>query len=199
MGMIPNRFPDNGEPIGYNNVDGTLWYFNAVYAYLQKTNDSGFILKEILPVLKDIMDWHFKGTRYNIHVDSDGLLYAGEQGQQLTWMDARIGNWVITPRMGKPVEVEALWYNALKIFETLLELNGESALAENLSEKAALARKSFEDKFWYAEENYLLDCIDENGRPDTTLRPNQVFALSLPFHLIDGERASAVLNVLYSK
>ncbi len=118
--MLPNRFTDNNEPPEYNNVDGTLWYFNAVYAYWQSTHDRDFILKEILPVLKEIIEWHFKGTRFNIHVDSDGLLYAGEQGQQLTWMDARVGNWVVTPRMGKPVEIEALWYNALKIFETLL-------------------------------------------------------------------------------
>ena len=91
-GMLPNRFQDNNQPPEYNNVDGTLWYFNAVYSYLQKTNDRKFILNDILPVLKNIMEWHFKGTRYHIHVDSDGLLYAGEPGQQLTWMDARIGN-----------------------------------------------------------------------------------------------------------
>ncbi len=199
MGMLPNRFQDNNESPEYNNVDGTLWYFNAIYHYLQKTTDKEFIRKEILPVLKDIIDWHFKGTRYNIHADSDGLLFAGEQGQQLTWMDARIGNWVVTPRMGKPVEIEALWYNALKIFEALLALNGEFELAEEMEDKAALAKKSFEEKFWFAEGNYLLDVIDENGRPDATLRPNQVFALSLPFHLVEGEKASAVINVLLSK
>jgi predicted glycogen debranching enzyme len=199
MGMLPNRFQDNDEPPEYNNVDGTLWYFNAVYAYLHATNDRVFILKEILPVLRDIIEWHFKGTRYHIHVDSDGLLYAGEPGQQLTWMDARIGNWVVTPRMGKPVEIEALWYNALKIFESLLMLNGETYAAKNILEKAEQAKKSFEEKFWWAEGNYLLDVIDEAGRPDSTLRPNQVFALSLPFHLIDGEKAKAVLDILRSK
>jgi predicted glycogen debranching enzyme len=199
MGMLPNRFKDNYEPPEYNNVDGTLWYFNAVYFYLHKTNDSQFILKEILPVLKDIISWHFKGTRYNIHVDTDGLLYAGEPGQQLTWMDARIGNWVVTPRMGKPVEIEALWYNALKIFELLLVMNGEPAFAENIFDKAEHTKKSFEEKFWHAEGSYLLDTIDENGRPDATLRPNQVFALSLPFHLIEGEKAKSVMNILYSK
>ena len=123
MGMLPNRFQDNGEAPEYNNVDGTLWYFIAVYKYLQATSDKDFVLDEILPVLKEIIDWHFKGTRYNIHVDEDGLLYAGEKGQQLTWMDARIGTWVVTPRMGKPVEIQALWYNALKIFAELLEIN----------------------------------------------------------------------------
>ncbi|HEV3221962.1 MAG TPA: amylo-alpha-1,6-glucosidase [Puia sp.] len=199
MGMLPNRFKDNNDPPEYNNVDGTLWYFNAVYAYLQYTNDRDFILKEILPVLKDIIQWHFKGTRFNIHVDSDGLLYAGEAGQQLTWMDARIGNWVVTPRMGKPVEIEALWYNALKIFEGILLMNGESESAYNILEKAEQAKKSFSDKFWYTGGNYLYDNIDESGMPDASLRPNQVFAISLPFHLIEGERAEAVLKIIRSK
>jgi predicted glycogen debranching enzyme len=199
MGMLPNRFKDNNEPPEYNNVDGTLWYFNAVYAYLQTTNDRNFILKEIFPVLKDILDWHFKGTRFNIHVDSDGLLYAGEPGQQLTWMDAKIGGWVVTPRMGKPVEIEALWYNALKIFEALLILNGESASAGFILDKAEQARKSFEEKFWYAEGGYLYDNIDERGTPDPSLRPNQIFAISLPFQLLVGEKAKAVLNIVQSK
>lgn len=199
MGMLPNRFMDNNEPPEYNNADGTLWFFNAVYEYLQTTHDRDFILKEILPVLKDIIQWHFKGTRFNIHADSDGLLYAGETGQQLTWMDARIGDWVVTPRMGKPVEIEALWYNALKIFETILLLNGESDSAGNILEKAEQAKKSFSEKYWYAEGNYLYDNIDESGKPDPSIRPNQVFALSLPFHLIEGEKAKAVMNVLRSK
>ncbi len=159
----------------------------------------GFHFKEILPVLKDIIEWHFKGTRFNIHVDSDGLLYAGEQGQQLTWMDAKVGNWVVTPRMGKPVEIEALWYNTLKIFETLLLLNGESDTALNIHEKAEQARKSFLEKFWYAEGNYLFDNIDEFGKEDKSLRPNQVFAISLPFHLIEDDKAEAVINIIRSK
>jgi predicted glycogen debranching enzyme len=199
MGMLPNRFTDDKQPPEYNNVDGTLWYFNAVYAYLQSTNDHHFILGDILPVLKDIVEWHFKGTRYHIHVDGDGLLYAGEQGQQLTWMDARIGNWVVTPRMGKPVEIEALWYNALNIFASLLNLNGESAAAKDILEKAALARKSFEEKFWFAAGNHLIDLIDENGNPDTTLRPNQIFAVSLPFHLVEGEKAMGIFEIVRSK
>ena len=198
-GMLPNRFRDNNEPPEYNNVDGTLWYFNAVFCYLQKTNDRKFILGEILPVLKNIIEWHFKGTRYNIHVDTDGLLYAGEPGQQLTWMDARIGNWVVTPRMGKPVEIEALWYNALKIFESLLMMNGETDEANKIAGKAEQAKKSFEEKFWYSEGGYLTDVIDPDGKPDYSIRPNQVFALSLPFHLIDGEQGRSVMNILRSK
>ena len=196
MGMLPNRFQDNGEAPEYNNADGTLWYFIAVYKYLQVTNDKDFVLDEILPVLKDIIDWHFKGTRYNIHVDEDGLLYAGEKGQQLTWMDARIGTWVVTPRMGKPVEIEALWYNALKIFSELLDLNQQSSDAALADISAEKAKQSFTEKFWYTEGNYLYDVIDENGNPNKELRPNQLFAISLPFTLIEGEQAEAVLQIV---
>ena len=194
MGMIPNRFLDNKEPAEYNSVDGTLWYFNAAFAYLKASNDQDFILSEILPVLKEIMDWHFKGTRYGIHLTSDGLLYAGEPGQQLTWMDARVNGWVITPRMGKPVEIEALWFNALKIFENLLVLNGEPEAAQQILQRAELAKKSFENQFWNSEKNCCYDVIDENGQPDTSFRPNQILAISLPFPLLEGEKAKAVLE-----
>jgi predicted glycogen debranching enzyme len=199
MGMLPNRFQDNGEAPEYNNVDGTLWYFIAVYKYLQATNDATFVLNEILPVLKDIIDWHFKGTRYNIHVDEDGLLYAGEAGQQLTWMDARIGSWVVTPRMGKPVEIQALWYNVLKIFTELLALNKQPQDAVMIEEAATKAKQSFDKLFWYHDGNYLYDVIDENNRPDSTLRPNQLFAISLPFALIEGDKAAAILKIVEEK
>jgi predicted glycogen debranching enzyme len=197
-GMLPNRFQEK-EPPEYNNVDGTLWYFIAVYKYLQATNDKKFVLNEILPVLKDIIDWHFKGTRYDIHVNEDGLLFAGELGQQLTWMDARIGTWVVTPRMGKPVEIQALWYNVLKIFAELLRLNGQKKDADAVEGSAAKAKESFDKLFWYAEGNYLYDVIDEHGKPNTELRPNQLFAISLPFALLDGDKASAVLKIVDEK
>ena len=196
MGMLPNRFTDNNEPPEYNNVDGTLWYFVAIYKYLEHTNDTEFILKEILPVLKNIIDWHFKGTRYNIHVDEDGLLYAGEKGVQLTWMDAKIGDWVVTPRMGKPVEIQALWYNTLNIFSKLLEMNGQEEDARIVCIDANKAKKSFFQKFWFEEGHYLYDVIDEKENPDATLRPNQLFAISLPFALIEGEQAEAVLKIM---
>lgn len=196
MGMLPNRFTDNNEPPEYNNVDGTLWYFVAIYKYLEHTNDTEFILKEILPVLKNIIDWHFKGTRYNIHVDEDGLLYAGEKGVQLTWMDAKIGDWVVTPRMGKPVEIQALWYNTLTIFSKLLEMNGQEEDARIVCIDANKAKKSFLQKFWFEEGYYLYDVIDEKENPDATLRPNQLFAISLPFALIEGEQAEAVLKIM---
>ncbi|MEO8403703.1 MAG: amylo-alpha-1,6-glucosidase [Chitinophagaceae bacterium] len=195
MGMLPNRFQDHGGEPEYNTVDGTLWYFIAIHKYLVATNDVGFILHEILPVLKEIIDWHFKGTRYNIHVDEDGLLYAGEPGQQLTWMDARIGDRVFTPRMGKPVEIQALWYNALKIFAGLLQMNNQSDDASIVLLSAEKARQSFIEKFWYAEGKYLYDNIDENNKADNTLRPNQLLAISLPFPLLEGEKIRSVLNI----
>jgi glycogen debranching enzyme len=196
MGMLPNRFQDNGEAPEYNNVDGTLWYFVAVYKYLLATGDKEFVLNEILPVLKEIIDWHYKGTRYNIHVDADGLLFAGEAGQQLTWMDARIGTWVVTPRIGKPVEIQALWYNALCIYSELLKLNNEKEAAKEFLAKAGLAKESFSKLFWHKEANYLCDVIDENGACDVTLRPNQLFAISLPFELIEGKQAKQVLKIV---
>ncbi|PWT94931.1 MAG: glycogen debranching protein [Bacteroidetes bacterium] len=196
MGMLPNRFQDENRPPEYNNVDGTLWYFIAVHKYLRHTNDSKFVLDEILPVLKEIIDWHFRGTRFNIHVDEDGLLYAGETGMQLTWMDAKVGDWVVTPRMGKPVEIQALWYNALRIFAQLLELNNQDADAEMVHASAEKARESFEMKFWFEEGKYLFDNIDDHGIPDASLRPNQIFAVSLPYSLITGEKAASLLNIV---
>jgi predicted glycogen debranching enzyme len=196
QGMLPNRFQDNGEEPEYNNVDGTLWYFIAVYKYLQATGDKDFVLNEILPVLKEIIDSHYRGTRYNIHVDNDGLLYAGEAGQQLTWMDAKIGTWVVTPRIGKPVEIQALWYNTLKIFAELLQCNGQQHDAFVVNASAEKAKDSFTRQFWYEQGNYLYDNIDENGKRDATLRPNQLFTISLPFTLIEDEKANAVLDIV---
>ena len=200
MGMLPNRFQDNNEPPEYNNVDGTLWYFIAIKKYLDATGDKDFVLDQILPVLKDIIDWHFKGTRYNIHADDDGLLYAGEIGQQLTWMDARIGNWVVTPRMGKPVEIQALWYNALKIFSELLVMNNQSSDADIVELSALKTKESFEKKYWNEELNYLYDNIDEHGVPDSSLRPNQLFAFGLCYPILyDAEKAKSILNKVEDK
>ena len=199
MGMLPNRFQDNNEPPEYNNVDGTLWYFIAVQKYLEATGDREFVINEILPVLKGIIDWHFRGTRYNIHVEEDGLLYAGEEGQQLTWMDAKIGTWVVTPRMGKPVEIQALWYNALKIFAGLLRMNTQEHDALLVELSAAKAKQSFENLFWIEAGNYLYDVIDEHDKPDASLRPNQLFAISLPYALLEGDKALAVLEIVTEK
>jgi len=195
-GMLPNRFPDYGEPPEYNNVDGTLWYFIAVHHYLEATGDNEFVLRELLPGLKDIVDWHFRGTRYNIHVEDSGLLFAGEQGQQLTWMDARIGDWVVTPRMGRPVEIQALWYNALRIFSRLLADNGQEADSRIVDLEADKLRLNFSGQFWYERGGWLYDVIDEQGQPDPTLRPNQLFAISLPYPLVTGEQADKILSVV---
>ena len=196
MGMLPNRFQDNGDSPEYNNVDGTLWYFIAVHKYLQATGNKKFVLTEILPVLNEIIQWHYKGTRYNIHVDDDGLLFAGDAGQQLTWMDAKIGDWVVTPRMGKPVEIQALWYNALCIYSELLKLNKDEIKAAEYNDKAELTKDSFNKLFWNKPDNYLFDVIDDNNIADKTLRPNQLFAISLPFVLIEDEKAKQVLRIV---
>ena len=198
QGMLPNRFRDYGEPPEYNQVDGTLWYFIAIYKYLQATDDREFVLGELLPVLKEIIEWHFKGTRYGIHATEDGLLYAGEKGIQLTWMDAKIHDWVVTPRTGKAVEINALWYNALSIYAELLELNGNAEEATIIEQKALLAKKSFNEQFWNDEKGYLYDVVNDNEKDDS-LRPNQLFAISLPFALIDGERARSMLKIVTEK
>lgn len=196
MGMLPNRWPDYGEPPEYNNVDGTLWYFIAVHHYIEATGDNEFVLRDLLPGMKDIIDWHFRGTRYNIHVEESGLLFAGEHGQQLTWMDARIGEWVVTPRMGRPVEVQALWYNALRIFSRLLALNGQETDGVIVDLEADKLLRCFNEQFWYDKGGWLYDVIDEEGLQDPTLRPNQLFAISLPNPLVSGERADKILSVV---
>jgi len=195
-GMLPNRFKDGDEAPEYNNVDGTLWYFVAVYRYLQTTQDRNFVLNEILPVLKNIIDHHFKGTLYNIKVDEDGLLYAGEVGQQLTWMDAKIGDWVVTPRMGKPVEIQALWYNTLKIYAHLLDINNQPQDSWSMGEAAQKVQDTFLSRFWNQDGGYLFDLIDENDQPNASIRPNQLFAISLPFQLVEGDKAQAVFNTV---
>jgi predicted glycogen debranching enzyme len=196
QGMLPNRFPDIGvdaAPVEYNTVDATLWYFHAIDRYLAATNDEQ-LLRELFPVLASIIDWHIKGTRYNIHVDpQDGLLYAGQPGVQLTWMDAKVGDWVVTPRIGKPVEVNALWYHALGLMEKWATRLGKSSLT--FSDLAARVRESF-DRFWYAEGGYLYDVIDTPEGNDASLRPNQVFAISLADGLVSADRAKSVLDVV---
>ncbi|HEV8506279.1 MAG TPA: amylo-alpha-1,6-glucosidase [Chitinophagaceae bacterium] len=198
QGMLPNRFQDNGQPPEYNNVDGTLWYFIAIYKYLGATNDQQFVLNELLPALKEIIEWHFRGSRYHIRVTEDGLLFAGEPGVQLTWMDSKIGDWVVTPRTGKAVEINALWYNALLIYASLLELDGNSNEAIEMKQKAILARRSFNDQFWDRDKGYLYDFIN-NDKKDDSLRPNQLFAISLPFSLLEKTRATSIIKAVTEK
>jgi predicted glycogen debranching enzyme len=197
-GMLPNRFPDVGETPEYNTVDATLWFFIAIYQYLQYTGDFQFVKEELLPALQDIISRHYKGTRYRIHVDSDGLLYAGEPGVQLTWMDAKVGDWVVTPRQGKAVEINALWYNALKIGAFLLRESGATDESAKLEQQAKLVKKQFQRTFWFNEGGYLYDHV-EDTHGDTSFRPNQLFALSLPFPLLPATKAKKILRLIEQK
>lgn len=192
-GMLPNRFPDAGEQAEYNTVDATLWYFEAIRAYIAATGDIGLVNGYLYDKLADIVLWHMRGTRYNIHIDTDGLLYAGEDGVQLTWMDAKIGDLVITPRTGKPVEIQALWYNALKIMADLAASCGNTLDRQKFDAMAELCSQSFNAAFWNESEECLYDVV-ENGVRDGSVRPNQIFAVSLPFSMLDDGRARKVVD-----
>ena len=194
-GMIPNRFPDYGETPEYNTVDASLWYIQAVYQYLRFAKDLKTIRKDLYGVLKEIIEYYQKGTRYNIHMDSDGLICAGVEGVQLTWMDAKVGDWVVTPRIGKAVEINALWYNALKIMSFLareMDLNNESSDYAILAQKAS---KSFNEVFWFAEGQYLYDFINGETK-NTAIRSNQVFAVSLPYSMLSKKRQRNVVEIV---
>jgi predicted glycogen debranching enzyme len=176
-GMLPNRFPDEGEVPEYNTVDATLWYFEAIRSYYDATSDDN-LLEELFPVLADIIDWHCRGTRYNIHLDaSDGLLYAGESGVQLTWMDAKVGDWVVTPRIGKPIEINALWYSALRSIAKFAR-----QLSKPYREYEAIADRTQAkfSRFWNSDLGYCYDVLDSPDGNDLSLRPNQILAVSLP-------------------
>ncbi|HEX8888644.1 MAG TPA: amylo-alpha-1,6-glucosidase [Pyrinomonadaceae bacterium] len=194
-GMLPNRFPDAGEQPEYNTVDATLWFFEAVRALVEQTGDEEFVRTALYDALVDIIDWHVRGTRYNIHVDAQGLLYSGEEGVQLTWMDAKVGDWVVTPRQGLAVEIQALWYNALRIMEELAERFNETERQRQYAHRAELARASFNKLFWNTEAGCLYDVIDGEAR-DASIRPNQIFAVSLPYSMLPLETARKVVQVV---
>lgn len=176
-GMLPNRFPDESDTPQYNTIDATLWYFQAIRAYHESTGDNA-LLRDLFPVLKDIIDWHFKGTRFGIKVDpADGLLYGGEPGVQLTWMDAIVNGQVITPRVGKPVEVNALWYNALSAMASFAKQLGKSPKFYQSNAKKTLAGFT---RFWRDDVDYCFDVLDGPNGNETHLRPNQLFAVALP-------------------
>jgi predicted glycogen debranching enzyme len=193
-GLLPNNFPDSSGAIpGYNTADATLWYVIAIHAYVEATGDLTLVA-DLLPRLRDIIQHHIEGTRYGIGADpEDGLLRAGEPGVQLTWMDAKVGDWVVTPRMGKPVEINALWYNALRIVAQMLSGHDPDAAAD-LVARAERARASFRARFLGAGHEGLADVIDGPSGDDWTVRPNQVFALSLPYPLVEGDEAKRVLE-----
>jgi predicted glycogen debranching enzyme len=201
-GMLPNRFPDNGEAPEYNTVDATLWYFHAFDAYLEATADHA-LLQELFPIFQSIIAWHQRGTRYGIRVDpADGLLHAGVAGVQLTWMDAKFGDWVVTPRIGKPVEINALWHFAMDRMGRWARTLGQPQAAACYADEAQRVRESFRLSFWSDTGEYLYDVIDgpdgerdAHGRHvDSSMRPNQLFAVSLGANLLDERQARAVVD-----
>jgi predicted glycogen debranching enzyme len=193
-GLLPNNFPDSAGVIpGYNTVDATLWYIHAIRAYQAATGDTALV-DQLLPVLREIADRHIAGTRYGIGVDpTDGLLRAGESGVQLTWMDAKIGDWVVTPRIGKPVEINALWYNLLRTLANFLRKRNDFA-ADRYDQLADQARDSFRRRFIRSDIDHLADVVDGPDGDDWTLRPNQIFAISLPDPLLEGDEARRVVD-----
>src|SRR5208283_2604577 len=193
-GMLPNVFPGAGDKPDYNTVDAALWFFEAWRAYIEVSGDRESLAK-VFPILAEIVEWHFRGTRYGIHVDpQDGLLYAGEPGVQLTWMDAKVGDWVVTPRIGKPVEVNALWINALATQAKFAEALGESTAP--YLDLAAKARQGFQ-RFWNADLNCCFDVIDTPAGSDAAVRPNQIFAVALEESPLTAEQQRAVVDICF--
>ncbi len=192
QGMLPNRFPEAGEPPEYNTVDAVLWFFEAARALLHSTDDIAFIRDELYPVFTSIIDWHVRGTRYGIQVDGDGLLRCGEPGVQLTWMDAKAGDLVVTPRMGKPVEIQALWYNALRVMEDLARRIGDAGARAKYCGMAETAKGSFQQAFWNEPAGCLFDVVNGNDK-DASMRPNQIFAVSLFHNILPMDRAARVV------
>ena len=192
-GMLPNNFPDVGGQPEYNTVDAALWYIESVRQYFEATQDA-VTLQRLFPVLAAIVEAHIAGTRYSIHADpADGLLYAGGPGVQLTWMDAKIGDWVVTPRTGKPVEINALWINALETIAGLARLLAKPG--DHCEKLAAKAKKSFQ-RFWNPARNCCWDVVDSPGiGNDASLRPNQILAVSLPVSPLTSEQQKAVVDV----
>ena len=190
-GLIPNRFPDAGQEPEYNSVDAPLWYVLAVCRYARATGDRELVADRLEPAVRAIIEGYLAGTKYGIGVDDDGLIHAAAPGLQLTWMDAKVGDWVVTPRQGKPVEIQALWVAALEATARLCE-GSDATYAHELAERAAWARSSFAVVFWNESLGYLYDVVD-GQRKDATLRPNQLYALSLCAPLVDEERAERVL------
>lgn len=195
-GLVPNMFPDEGiDPI-YNTVDASMWYFYSVDKYLEytgKKEDYDFIQKEIYPKLKEIIEAYKKGTDFSIYMDKDGLIHAGGGFDQVTWMDVRVGEWVVTPRHGKPVEINALWYNALRVMEKLAKKFGDNP--SEYVRLATMVKKSFNAKFWNEEKKCLYDVVDEKGN-DAMIRPNQIWAVSLPYTMLDSDKEKMVVNTV---
>ncbi len=195
-GIVPNMFPDDNMPPLYNTVDASLWYFYAVYQYLHynpAAEAEAFVKEQIFPHLKEIISAYEKGTDFSIYMEDDGLIHAGSGLDQITWMDVRVGDWVATPRHGKPVEINALWYNALRIMESLCEKFDEDASVYRT--RANQVKESFNAKFWDSANQCLFDVVD-GDEPDDHIRPNQIYAVSLPFSLLPEEQEKAVVALV---
>ncbi len=197
-GLIPNMFPEGEREGLYHTADATLWFFHAIDRYLEAVDDE-LTLTTLYPILKRIVDAHVRGTRFGIQVDPrDGLLRQGAEGYQLTWMDAKVDDWVVTPRRGKAVEINALWYNALRLMERWAEHMNDKAAAQ-YAERATQARESFNARFWYDAGGYLYDVIDaesRDGETDPKCRPNQLMAIALPNPVLNRDRWEPVLRIV---
>ncbi len=195
-GLIPNLFPEGHNEGLYHTADATLWFFHALSRYVDATQDHNTVAA-LLPLLRDIFDHHVRGTRFGIHVDAkDGLLVQGAEGYQLTWMDAKVGDWVVTPRRGKAVEINALWYNALRLLEAWLQEAGEGGAADEIRGYADRAGDSFNRRFWNPAAHCLYDVVDGEGGDDASIRPNQVLAISLPHAVLQRDRWESVMEVV---
>lgn len=196
-GMLPNVFPNSAEdePM-YNTIDASLWYFYSVHKYLEYTKDFDFIKEKIYPCLKEIIDAYKNGTEFSIKMDEDGLVQGGSDLDQLTWMDVRVGNLVVTPRHGKAVEINALWYNALRIMEMLSERFGEdSSYYKKMADRVEAV---YQDTFWNEEAGCLYDVVSKEGK-DASVRPNQIWAVSLPYSLLRKEQEKKVVDTVYEQ
>jgi predicted glycogen debranching enzyme len=194
--LIPNLFPEGKNEGLYHTADATLWFFHALSRYVELTGDRA-TLQLILPKLQAVVEHHVQGTRFGIQVDpADGLLRQGAAGYQLTWMDAKVEGWVVTPRRGKAVELNGLWYNALRLLEAWIREERGDAAAAPIAEQANRARDSFNRRFWYAEGNYLYDVIDGEEGDDPACRPNQLLAFSLAHPILEPSRWLPVLEVV---
>jgi predicted glycogen debranching enzyme len=196
-GLIPNMFPDGSNEGLYHTADATLWFFHALHKYVSVTDDRSTLLRA-LPTLESIFDHHLRGTRFNIHVDpADGLLSQGAEGYQLTWMDAKVDGWVVTPRRGKAVEINALWYNALRLLASWLEdERSRSPILSQVREEAERVRTSFNQRFWSDDLGYLYDVVDGENGDSKHCRPNQIFAISLDHPVLDRRYWTPVLEVV---
>ncbi|MGL4773387.1 MAG: amylo-alpha-1,6-glucosidase [Clostridium sp.] len=194
-GLIPNMFPDNGAEPLYNTVDASLWYIHCIYMYLVYSNNDGdmdFVKKELYETAKNIIKAYKEGTDFSIKMEDNYLISAGSGLDQVTWMDVRVNGIVVTPRHGCPVEINALWYNALRIM-TLLANKFEDKCYDEYKELSTMVKESFVKEFWYEEGEYLYDVVNSENK-DTDLRPNQIWAVSLPFTMLDSEKEKKVVN-----